>query len=67
MVNAIRRAGSLSYRAVSKQAFRITNLSGATGSITIAPVTGYRSNVPVAILTVDGTSGQFVLQKLYTQ
>ena len=67
MVNAIRRAGSLSYRAVSKQAFHITNLSGATGKITIDPKTGYRSNVPVAILTVDGTSGQFVLQKLYTQ
>ena len=67
MVNAIRRAGNLSYRAVSKQAFHITNLSGATGKITIDPKTGYRSNVPVAILNVDATTGKFVLSKLYTQ
>ncbi|MCX6412783.1 MAG: hypothetical protein NTZ81_10630, partial [Actinobacteria bacterium] len=67
MVYAIRRAGSLKYRAVSKQAFHITNLSGATGKITIDPKTGYRSNVPVAILNVDPTTGKFVLSKLYTK
>ena len=67
LVNAIRRAGRLNVSAVSKKAFHTTNLSGATGSITIDPKTGYRSNVPVAILNVDGTSGQFVLSKLYTQ
>ena len=67
VVNAIRRAGRLSVSAVSKKAFHTTNLSGATGSITIDPETGYRSNVPVAILNVDSTSGTFVLSKLYTQ
>lgn len=67
MVNAIRRAGSLNLRAVSNMAFHTSNLSGATGKITIAPTTGYRTNVPVAILSVDGTTGQFVLDKLYTK
>jgi branched-chain amino acid transport system substrate-binding protein len=67
LVNAIRRAGRLSVSAVSNKAFHTTNLSGATGRITIDPKTGYRSNVPVAILNVDGTTGKFVLSKLFTK
>ena len=67
MVSAIRRAGSLNYLSVSRQAFYTKNLSGATGMITIDPKTGYRSNVPVAILNVDATTGKFVLSKLYTK
>jgi len=67
LVNAIRRAGKLSVKSVSKKAFNTTNFAGATGSITIDPKTGYRSNVPVAILNVDPTTGKFVLSKLYTQ
>jgi hypothetical protein len=67
MVSAIRRAGSLNYLSVSRQAFYTKNLSGATGKITIDPKTGYRSNVPVAILNVDATTGKFGLTKLYTK
>lgn len=65
LVNAIRRAGRLNYDKVAHQAFHTWRLAGATGPITIDPKTGYRSNVPVAILSVDPTSGQFLLNKLF--
>ena len=40
-------------------------MAGATGPITIAPKTGNRPNVPIAILGVSLT-GKFVLESIHT-
>ena len=50
---AIERAGSTRFGAVSKALRATSNHPGATGPITIDPDTGYRTNVPVSILSVD--------------
>jgi len=50
---AVERAGSTEFGAVYKALRAIRNRQGATGPITIDPDTGYRTNVPVSILTVN--------------
>ena len=50
---AIERAGSTEFGAVYKALRAIRKARGATGPITIDPDTGYRTNVPVSILTVN--------------
>ncbi len=50
---AIERAGSTRFGAVLKALRAARNHRGATGPITIDGDTGYRTNVPVSILTVN--------------
>jgi branched-chain amino acid transport system substrate-binding protein len=50
---AVERAGNVRYRSVGAALRRARNLRGATGPITIARNTGYRTNVPVFILRVN--------------
>jgi branched-chain amino acid transport system substrate-binding protein len=50
---AIDRAKSYDFGAVQRQLRTTKGYSGATGTITIDPKTGYRTNVPVSILRVD--------------
>jgi len=50
---AIERAGSTRFGAVFKALRATRNYRGATGAITIDRDTGYRTNVPVSILTVN--------------
>jgi branched-chain amino acid transport system substrate-binding protein len=50
---AIERAGSTRFGAVSKALRATRGHRGATGPITIDDETGYRTNVPVSILTVN--------------
>jgi ABC-type branched-subunit amino acid transport system substrate-binding protein len=50
---AIERAGSTGFGAVSKALRATRGYRGATGSITIDRDTGYRTNAPVRILTVN--------------
>jgi len=52
---AIERAGTTAYWAVDRRLRATRDFAGATGPITITRATGYRSNVPVNILTVDAT------------
>jgi branched-chain amino acid transport system substrate-binding protein len=57
---AINRAKS--YSLVERQLRATERYPGATGTITIDPKTGYRKNVPVSILRVDGRK-RFVIAK----
>jgi branched-chain amino acid transport system substrate-binding protein len=50
---AINRAKSYGFRPVGHALRRTQRYRGATGTITIDPRTGYRTNVPVSILRVD--------------
>jgi branched-chain amino acid transport system substrate-binding protein len=50
---AIDRAKSYDFGAVQRQLRATKGYGGATGTITIDPKTGYRTNVPVSILRVD--------------
>ena len=50
---AINRAKSYDFGAVQRQLRATKGYRGATGTITIDPKTGYRTNVPVSILRVD--------------
>jgi ABC-type branched-subunit amino acid transport system substrate-binding protein len=50
---AIERAGSTGFGAVSKALRATRGYRGATGPITIDRDTGYRTNAPVRILTVN--------------
>jgi branched-chain amino acid transport system substrate-binding protein len=60
LFGAIDRARSIDVAKVER-ALRLTKgVRGATGTITIDPKTGYRSNVPVSILRVNGRK-RFVL------
>ena len=59
-------AGTTNRAAFGQQILHTTDFAGATGPITIAPKTGNRPNVPVAILTVS-KKGKFVLEVLYTK
>ena len=63
--NAVMSAGTTDLDAFGPAILNTTNFAGATGPITIAPKTGNRPNVPVAILGVSKT-GKFVLEVLYT-
>lgn len=63
--NAVTTAGTTDLDAFGPAILNTTNFSGATGPITINPLTGNRPNVPVAILGVSKT-GKFVLEVLYT-
>lgn len=63
--NAVTKAGSTDLDAFSKQILNTKNMAGATGPITIAPKTGNRPNVPIAILGVSLT-GKFVLESIHT-
>ena len=59
---AINRAKSYDFGAVQRQLRGIKGYRGATGTITIDPKTGYRTNVPVSILRVD-TRKRFVIAR----
>ncbi|MGI9188083.1 MAG: branched-chain amino acid ABC transporter substrate-binding protein [Gaiellales bacterium] len=58
--NAVTSAGTTDLDAFSQQILHTTDLAGATGPITIAPKSGNRTNVPVAILGVS-PAGTYVL------
>jgi branched-chain amino acid transport system substrate-binding protein len=62
LFRAIDRAKSYELGAVERQLRRTKGFLGATGPITIDPKTGYRTNVPVSILRVDGR-GRFVIAR----
>lgn len=64
--NAVTLAGTTNRAAFGQEILHTTDFAGATGPITIAPKTGNRPNVPVAILTVSKKS-KFVLEVLYTK
>jgi ABC-type branched-subunit amino acid transport system substrate-binding protein len=59
---AIDRAKSYGFAAVERQLRATKSYRGATGTITIDPKTGYRTNVPVSILRVDNRK-RFVIAK----
>jgi branched-chain amino acid transport system substrate-binding protein len=59
---AINSAKSYAPAAVERQLRRSKGFRGATGSITINPNNGYRTNVPVSILRVDNHKS-FVIAK----
>ncbi len=59
---AINRAKSYGFAAVEHRLRRTEGYRGATGTITINPKTGYRTNVPVSILRVDNRK-RFVIAK----
>jgi branched-chain amino acid transport system substrate-binding protein len=59
---AIERAGSTRFGAVSTALRATRGHMGATGPITIDRETGYRTNVPVSILTVNAER-KFVIQR----
>ena len=59
---AIDRAKSTGFRAVERTLRATAGYRGATGTITIDPKTGYRTNVPVSILQVDSNK-RFVISK----
>jgi branched-chain amino acid transport system substrate-binding protein len=59
---AVERAGSTRFGAVSKALRATQSYRGATGPITIDRDTGYRTNVPVSILTVNAKQ-KFVIAR----
>lgn len=59
---AIDRAKSYDFPAVERELRATQGYRGATGTITIDPKTGYRTNVPVSILRVDSRK-RFVIAK----
>ena len=59
---AIDRAKSYGFAAVERQLRATKGYRGATGTITIDPKTGYRTNVPVSILRVDNRK-RFVIAR----
>jgi branched-chain amino acid transport system substrate-binding protein len=59
---AIERAGSTRFGAVLEALRATRDYGGATGAITIDPATGYRTNVPVRILTVNAKQ-KFVIAR----
>jgi len=59
---AINRAKSYGFAAVEHRLRRTEGYRGATGTITINPKNGYRTNVPVSILRVDNRK-RFVIAK----
>ncbi len=63
--NAVVKAGTIDRDAFSQRILHTTNFAGATGPITIAPKTGNRPNVPVAILGVSVT-GKYVIESIHT-
>jgi branched-chain amino acid transport system substrate-binding protein len=62
LFSAIDRARSIDVAKVERALRRTRGVRGATGAITIDAKTGYRSNVPVSILRVNGKK-RFVLAK----
>lgn len=60
LFHAMTQARTTSFEAVLGQLRATTGFAGATGPITIDPVTGNRPNVPVRILGVDA-GGNFVV------
>jgi branched-chain amino acid transport system substrate-binding protein len=62
LFRAIDRARSIDFAKVERALRRTKGAQGATGTITIAPRTGYRSNVPVSILRVNSKK-RFVIAK----
>lgn len=60
LFQAMTQARTTSFEAVLGQLRATTNYPGATGPVTIDPVTGNRPNVPVRILGVDA-DGNFVV------
>lgn len=60
LFHAMTQARTTSFEAVLGELRATTGFAGATGPITIDPVTGNRPNVPVRILGVDA-SGNFVV------
>lgn len=62
LLAAIERAGSTQFGAVYKALRATRNHRGATGPITIDRDTGYRTNVPVSILTVNAKD-KFVIAR----
>ena len=63
--NAVTKAGTTDLDAFSQKILHTKNFAGATGPITIAPKTGNRPNVPVAILGVSVT-GKYVIESIHT-
>lgn len=63
--NAVMEAGTTDLDAFSQEILHTKNFAGATGPITIAPSTGNRPNVPIAILGVS-KAGRFVLESIHT-
>ena len=59
---AISRAKSYRFAAVERTLRAIKGYRGATGTITVDPKTGYRTNVPVSILRVDSRK-RFVIAR----
>jgi branched-chain amino acid transport system substrate-binding protein len=62
LIAAIERAGSTQFGAAYKALRATRNHRGATGPITIDRDTGYRTNVPVSILTVNAKD-KFVIAR----
>ncbi|MGA0122476.1 MAG: branched-chain amino acid ABC transporter substrate-binding protein [Gaiellales bacterium] len=62
---AIEKGGALDADATRRALFATKGLAGATGPITIAKRTGNRTDVPVAILSVN-KRGAFVLEDIAT-
>jgi len=54
LFSAMERARTTTFDRVLTTLRHTTGYRGATGTITIDPETGYRRNLPVSILTVDG-------------
>jgi branched-chain amino acid transport system substrate-binding protein len=59
LLAAIRDTQTFEYRALMRNLLNTRGYKGATGTISINPSTGNRTNVPVYILTVNA-AGQFV-------
>lgn len=53
--------GGTEYESVFDAVRKTANFAGATGSITIAPATGVRDDVPLFIMTVNN-KGKYVVQ-----
>jgi branched-chain amino acid transport system substrate-binding protein len=62
LLAAIRETQTLEYGALTKHLLHTKGYNGATGTITIDPSTGNRTNAPVYILTVSA-AGQFVTSR----
>ncbi len=58
---AIQSTGGTEYTPVFDAVRKTANFAGATGSITIAPATGVRNDVPLFIMTVNN-KGKYVVQ-----
>jgi branched-chain amino acid transport system substrate-binding protein len=63
LFSTIRKSGATTYSPLSRALRAVRNAKGQTGPISIAPKTGYRTNLPfLSILRVDG-AGKYVVTR----